>query len=88
MMKMPGMMSCREVHRIVATDAATTLGWRDRLRLRLHVLMCHHCARYVRQLTALARHARQALGQEPDPERCRRLAAAVMAAWHGGNEGR
>jgi hypothetical protein len=88
MMKMPGMMSCREVHRVVATDAAPSLGRWDRLRLRLHVLMCHHCARYLRQLAALARHARRTLGQEPDPEHCRRLAAAIMAAWHDGSKGR
>ena len=88
MMKMPGMMSCREVHRIVASDAVPSLGLRDRLRLRLHVFMCHHCARYLRQLAALARHARRALGQEPDPAHCRRLTAAIMAAWHGDSKDR
>ena len=83
MKKMPGMFSCREVHQHVAMGTADGLGPWDRMRLRLHLLMCHHCARYVRQIAALGDHARRMLGSQPDPERCRRLEAAIMAHCDG-----
>ena len=48
------MLKCKEV--VEKADAlvdGTPLHWRDRVALRLHLLMCHHCRRYVRQLGAL-----------------------------------
>jgi hypothetical protein len=84
MMKMPGMLSCREVHRHAAMGTDADLGGWARLRFRLHLMMCHHCARYVRQVRALGDQARRLLGREPDPEHCRRLERAVMERWGGG----
>ena len=83
MMKMPGMYSCREVHEHVATGTVEQLGLLGRVRLRLHLMMCGHCARYVRQLAAMAAQARRLLGQQPDAERIRRLEAAVLARLEG-----
>jgi len=88
MKKMPGMYSCREVHDHVARGTVDELGGLARLKLRLHLMMCHHCARYVRQLQTLGEHARRMFGQQPDPERCRRLETAVMARWPDGGQAR
>jgi hypothetical protein len=78
MMKMPGMFSCREVHEIVSTGAFEDLGLFARMRFRLHLLMCHHCARYSRQIVSLGQASRRLLGMPTDPERCRKLESAVM----------
>jgi hypothetical protein len=78
MMKIPGMFSCREVHEHVSMGTIDNLGTMARLRFRMHLLMCVHCARYVRQIRALGEHVRRLLGGEPDSERCARLEAAVM----------
>lgn len=48
------MMSCRQVTTLVASGALETAGWRTRLSVRLHHLMCHHCRRYARQIAAVS----------------------------------
>ncbi len=81
MMKMPGMYSCREVHEHAAMGTAEDLGFWARLRFRMHLMMCHHCARYVQQMRALGDQARRLLGAAPAPDRCRELEERVMARW-------
>ena len=83
MMKMPGMYSCREVHEHVSMGTDEDLGIMARLRFRMHLMMCVHCARYVRQMQALGEMARRILGGPPDPERCQRLEEAVMSHCDG-----
>lgn len=83
MMKMPGMYSCHDVHEIVTRGTSEELGAWNRIRLQMHLLMCHHCARYARQIGALGDSLRRLFGAEPDPERCRRLEEAVMAHCDG-----
>ena len=47
------MLKCKEVvDRADALVDGTPLSWRERFALRMHLLMCHHCRRYVRQLHA------------------------------------
>ena len=86
MMKMPGMFSCREVHEHVAMGTADDLGFMGRMRFRMHLAMCVHCARYVRQIKALGEYARRVLGREPEPEHCRRLVDEVMAHCDGSDD--
>ena len=83
MMKMPGMFSCREVHEHASMGTYDELGMMARIKFRMHLVLCVHCARYVRQLKALGEHARRMLGAEPDPERVARLEQAVMAHCDG-----
>jgi len=48
------MLKCQ--HLVEKADAlvdGTPISLRERLALRLHLMMCHHCRRYVRQLRAL-----------------------------------
>jgi hypothetical protein len=47
------MLTCREVTRLVASDALAWAPLRRRLEVRLHLLMCEHCSRYVRELRAI-----------------------------------
>ena len=48
------MLKCKHV--VAKADAivdGAPLTRRERFALRLHLLMCHHCRRYIRQLRAL-----------------------------------
>ncbi len=53
------MLKCQEVElRADALVDGTPLSRRERLSLNMHLLMCRHCRRYVRQLRALTAHLR------------------------------
>lgn len=47
------MLSCRELVERVDDILAGQMTWRERLTVRLHLLMCRHCARYVAQYRRL-----------------------------------
>ncbi|KZY31724.1 hypothetical protein A3754_24640 [Alcanivorax sp. HI0083] len=58
------MLKCKHV--VEKADAlvdGAPLSKRERFALRLHLLICHHCRRYVRQLRALVTSLRR-----PPPE--------------------
>jgi anti-sigma factor ChrR (cupin superfamily) len=46
-------LSCREIVQDADRLLAAELPWRRRVAVKLHLLMCRHCRRYVRQLRAL-----------------------------------
>lgn len=54
------MYRCSEVVRLVSSDEYLTVGLLKELQIRLHLAMCRHCSRYVRQLRTLAEAARKA----------------------------
>jgi hypothetical protein len=45
---------CSEIVRLISNDEYLTAGVFKKLGIRLHLAMCTHCTRYVRQLGALA----------------------------------
>lgn len=87
MKKMPGMYSCHDVHQLVTRGTVEDLGVMDRLRFKMHLMICHHCARYVRQIRTLGESIRRVFGMTPDPEHCQRLEDAVMTRWGEGEDG-
>ncbi len=86
MMKMPGMYSCQEVHDFVSRGELAELSIWNRMRFQMHVMMCHHCSRYVKQIAAVTLSLRRIFGSLPDPERCQHLEDAVMAQCDGQGE--
>ena len=45
------MLSCHDLAHHHASDYIDgQLGWRDRLRVRLHLLICVHCRNFIHQL--------------------------------------
>ena len=52
------MLSCSEVARICASDEIRSCGPVRRLAVRLHLLMCRHCRRYVRELAEIGEAVR------------------------------
>ena len=54
------MLSCNEVTRLCASEGIRRAPLARRLAVRLHLLMCRHCRRYVRELSAIGVAVREA----------------------------
>ena len=52
-------MHCREIARLLDSDAVERLSWLDRTQLRVHLWTCWHCRLLVRQLKWMGAIARQ-----------------------------
>ncbi|MEX0903697.1 MAG: zf-HC2 domain-containing protein [Pseudohongiellaceae bacterium] len=52
------MLNCRNITRNASDYLERHLVWRQRLAIRLHLMMCRHCSRFVSQLhsTVLCLH--------------------------------
>jgi hypothetical protein len=61
------MPNCKEVTTAVASDDIARRPWRERLMVRLHLMMCRHCRRYAAQLAAIGDAARRLFRREPPP---------------------
>lgn len=59
------MMTCKELTAAVASDDLPGRSWRERLGVRLHLMMCRHCRRYVAQLRSIADAVRKLYRDEP-----------------------
>ena len=71
-------MACEEIARIVASGELAGSTLQRRLALRVHLLMCRHCRRYVGQLRAIDAAARQRWGAgSGDPAALGRLEQAI-----------
>ncbi len=56
------MLKCNEVSRLAATEEIAQAGFLKRIEFRLHLMMCHHCRNYVRQIRQIGTAARRVLG--------------------------
>jgi hypothetical protein len=59
------MLRCSEVVRLISSDEYATAGLWKKLQTRLHLAMCVHCSRYVRQLRAIAAAFRRTQDSPP-----------------------
>jgi hypothetical protein len=57
--------NCSEVVKLISTDEYLAAGPFKKLGIRLHLLMCKHCARYARQLRILAAALRESSAAVP-----------------------
>ncbi len=54
------MLSCRDLAHHYASDYLDDqLGWRSRLGVRFHLLICEHCRRFVTQLRKVQKLLRE-----------------------------
>lgn len=73
------MLTCQEVARAIASDEMTTAGWRQRLAVKLHLLMCRHCRRYAHQMHAIGDAARQFFAEDStDASSSERLRSSIL----------
>ena len=56
---MMGMPSCRDMSRLVSESMERKLSFRQRVGVRIHLLMCSLCSRFRRQLLFLREIAQQ-----------------------------
>jgi hypothetical protein len=72
------MLSCNEVTRLYASDALGRAPLRQRLAVRLHLMMCDQCSRYVKELRLIAAAARRHFEQMmPEPKRLATLERSI-----------
>lgn len=57
---MKGMLTCKDASRLASKALDTPLSWRERWGLRIHLLLCTLCRRYVRELKFLSTAFRRA----------------------------
>jgi hypothetical protein len=53
------MLRCKQVTAMVARDDLADAGPWLRLKIRLHLMMCRHCARYAAQIRVIGAKARE-----------------------------
>ena len=63
------MISCRDVTKLITSDQVLYESWLKRLEVKVHLLMCRHCSRVVRQVESLRKSARELweVSDQPDP---------------------
>lgn len=54
------MLHCNKVSKFVSESMDRDLSFTERMGVRVHLLMCHHCARFARQLE----HMRSSIRKE------------------------
>jgi len=63
------MLNCKDVTHLVSQSLDRRLSWRERLGVRLHLMICEACARFARQMQFLRAAARRMARQnEPETE--------------------
>ena len=86
------MLRCREVSKLVSESMERDLPLRQRLAVRLHLMMCRMCAGFARQLRLLRRAAREnpeRLGPDegaPDARLPEAARQRIKDALHNGHE--
>ncbi|MEX2660682.1 MAG: zf-HC2 domain-containing protein [Vicinamibacterales bacterium] len=53
------MLNCKEITQRASDFLDGTLPWRDRLEVRLHLMMCRFCREYLRQMNLVVRTLRR-----------------------------
>lgn len=72
------MPSCSEVTRLWASEDLRHISLRRRVAIRVHLLMCAHCRRYVRELRLIGSAARDEWRRlMPDRKRLEALELAI-----------
>ena len=53
------MLTCKEATQLISKSLDHQLNWRERFKVRVHLITCKYCKRFLKQLTVL----RNAFGQ-------------------------
>ena len=72
------MLTCKDLVRLTSGGEIEEASWLRRFSLRLHLLMCRHCRRYLAQLTAIRRAVRNAPAEPEEADRIRRIEEKLL----------
>jgi len=53
------MLNCKTVVKKISSDEK--ISWMHRLEIKLHLMMCHHCGKYAKQLKLISTGLKKAL---------------------------
>ncbi len=59
------MLTCKHATELMSQELDRKLSWRERMALRLHLMMCNGCHRYRKQMEFLRRAMRRYGGGDP-----------------------
>jgi hypothetical protein len=82
------MLNCKQASRLLSQSLDRRLSWRERMGLRLHLMMCDVCQRFGRQIVMMRRAVRLMVNaKEQDeqvrlPEEAKGRIAKVIASGH------
>jgi anti-sigma factor RsiW len=79
------MLSCQEVTELITRYLERRMPPGERLRFLVHISMCPHCRRYLRQMRATVRALGQ-LSTEPPPQEVREAMRQHLRHWKKGRE--
>ena len=63
------MLSCKDVSLLISQSYDARLTWRQRLAVRLHLLICEACSRFAQQMRFLRRASRAFSDRQQDGSR-------------------
>lgn len=73
------MLRCSEVVRLYSTDEVHEAPRLQRVTVRIHLMMCRHCRRYVQELSAIGDAFRHMAFSTPDdPEQIEGLVRRIL----------
>lgn len=58
------MLSCKQATHIMSQQQDRTLSWRERLNLKMHLLLCSGCRQFDRQMDLIRQAMRRFSGGE------------------------
>ena len=74
------MLSCKEMTALITDYLERRLSFVDRARFQMHIGMCRHCRRYLRQMK-LSVAALGDIPSEPVPDEVMKLLLAGFDDW-------
>jgi len=63
------MMNCKQASRLMSQELDRPLSWREKVSLRLHLMMCDGCRNFQKQMAFLRRVCLSRSGSKTDLER-------------------
>lgn len=69
------MLSCKETAQLVSQSYDRRLSWRERLGVRLHMVICDACSHFRRQMDFLRRVTRRFTQEQEEIEKAAGLSA-------------
>ncbi len=72
------MLTCKQTARLVSLSHDKRLSWRERLGVRLHLLVCDACRNFRRQMLFLRDATRRFALEQPDTDNRLRLSPGAI----------
>ncbi|MBO9493112.1 zf-HC2 domain-containing protein [Thalassotalea sp. G20_0] len=57
------MLKCRDIEQMAGQLQDDELNWRQRLSMRMHLIMCHHCRRFLKQFAVIKKLAEHSVSE-------------------------